>query len=143
MRWLDRDGMHPGPDLTLLMAVLLYRELRGVAPPTTDIVVHAPIYGVRSGLNARDFASRQRPDTSTKASIVYSADALREVVELTTDGCARPAASGRLTVARELGSAPAGTPAPTLRVATDELTPAQSADNIPGELPATRGATLR
>jgi hypothetical protein len=36
LRWFDRDGMHPGPELTLMMAVLLYRELFGVAARRPD-----------------------------------------------------------------------------------------------------------
>lgn len=49
LRWLDTDGMHPGPDLTLLMAILLYRELLGELPAAGELQVEAAIYGARSG----------------------------------------------------------------------------------------------
>jgi hypothetical protein len=88
LRWFDRDGMHPGPDLTLLMAVLLFRELHGASPRTMDLLVQAPIYGVSSGLRASQFASVQRPGTSTSRLITYDAETLHKVIELATHGCA-------------------------------------------------------
>jgi hypothetical protein len=42
MNWFAPDGMHPGPDLTLLEALLLFRRVHGVSPPPTPIVVRAP-----------------------------------------------------------------------------------------------------
>ncbi|HMN44528.1 MAG TPA: hypothetical protein PKE27_08150 [Povalibacter sp.] len=73
LRWLDRDGMHPGPELTLMMATSLYRELFGSFPPAGEIVVRAPIYPVSSGLSAEGFASAQPILPGTGASITYDA----------------------------------------------------------------------
>jgi hypothetical protein len=87
LRWFDRDGMHPGPELTLLMAVMLYRELFNSSPPATDIVVQAPIYQVSSGLRADEFASAQPVLTGTASSISYDAATVRAVLQLAESQC--------------------------------------------------------
>lgn len=46
--WLDADGMHPGPQLQLLEAVLLYRELTGEYPDAASFTVTAPMYTPRA-----------------------------------------------------------------------------------------------
>ncbi len=43
-RWLWSDGGHPGPDLTLMEAMQLYRQLYGSRPVAADLNVSAPIY---------------------------------------------------------------------------------------------------
>ena len=65
LAWHEADGMHPGPALTLLDAVQLYRSLFG-ASPVRGFDVAAPIYTASSGLRAelRDAdAPAPRPDT--------------------------------------------------------------------------------
>ena len=42
--WLYSDGMHPGPDLILLEAVLLYRNIYNELPGNADLLVSAPMY---------------------------------------------------------------------------------------------------
>lgn len=42
--WFNADGMHPGHDLILLDAVLLYTQMFGNAPPATGFRVDAPMY---------------------------------------------------------------------------------------------------
>jgi hypothetical protein len=42
--WFDADGMHPGHDLILLDAVLLYTQMFGNAPPAVGFRVDAPMY---------------------------------------------------------------------------------------------------
>ncbi|WP_417068624.1 hypothetical protein [Niveibacterium terrae] len=46
LAWFARDGQHPGPDLTLLQAVRLYREVYGALPREQTLDVVAPIYGI-------------------------------------------------------------------------------------------------
>ncbi|MGQ4660975.1 SGNH/GDSL hydrolase family protein [Lysobacter sp. F6437] len=46
--WHDPDGMHPGPQLQLLEAVLLYRELFGEYPDAAGLKVTAPMYTPRA-----------------------------------------------------------------------------------------------
>jgi hypothetical protein len=43
--WLAADGMHPGHDLTLLMASRLYASIFGAAPRAQALTVRAPMYG--------------------------------------------------------------------------------------------------
>jgi hypothetical protein len=50
--WLASDGMHPGSDLTLLYALVLYQALYGELPEATNVSVQAPIYGFDSGIKA-------------------------------------------------------------------------------------------
>jgi len=52
LAWFHVDGAHPGKDLTLLDAVLLYRQLYGAAPEPKSLTVNAPIYTTQSGLEA-------------------------------------------------------------------------------------------
>lgn len=42
--WFNADGMHPGHDLILLDAVLLYTQMFGKAPPAVGFRVDAPMY---------------------------------------------------------------------------------------------------
>ena len=46
--WHDPDGAHPGPQLQLLKAVLLYRELFGEYPGAAGFTVTAPMYTPRA-----------------------------------------------------------------------------------------------
>jgi lysophospholipase L1-like esterase len=87
LRWFDRDGMHPGPELTLLMAAMLYRELFNSLPSATEIVVQAPIYPVSSGLRADDFASGQTVLAGTASSITYDAATVRAVLKVADGQC--------------------------------------------------------
>lgn len=50
LAWFHADGMHPGEDLVLLDAILLYRQAFGSFPDTRDFTVDAPIYTSDSGL---------------------------------------------------------------------------------------------
>jgi len=51
LQWYDADGMHPGPALTLLDAIQLYRAIHGHLPER-GFSVAAPIYLPKSGLDA-------------------------------------------------------------------------------------------
>ena len=50
LEWLYKDGMHPGKALTLLNAILVYKQLYGTYPLVKAFVIDAPIYGIHSGL---------------------------------------------------------------------------------------------
>lgn len=83
-RWLAPDGMHPGPDLALLNAIVLYRAIHHAAPATMPLAVRAPIYGIDSGLVAllrTADAAPPRPDTPSEAS--YPADVVAAIVSAT------------------------------------------------------------
>lgn len=51
LQWYDADGMHPGPALTLLDAIQLFRAVHGRLP-AHGFSVAAPIYLPKSGLDA-------------------------------------------------------------------------------------------
>lgn len=63
--WLAEDGLHPGPDLTLLEAVLLYRELYRAWPAAVGFRVQAPLYAPQTRFDpprlASDYALQREP----------------------------------------------------------------------------------
>ena len=80
--WFDTDGVHPGRDLTLLQAVLLYRPILGTLPAAEPVFVSAPIYGVQSGLTERlRAANAPAPQPRTRRAISFSAKAVRELLD--------------------------------------------------------------
>lgn len=87
LRWLDADGMHPGPELTLLMATLLYRELFGEFPAAAGVEVNAPIYGVHSGPQASSFASSQLVQPNVASKVSYDRKTMELVINV-AEGCA-------------------------------------------------------
>ncbi len=52
LTWFAADGIHPGKDLALLDALLVYRTLQGAFPNAGALAIKAPIYGSTSGLTA-------------------------------------------------------------------------------------------
>jgi hypothetical protein len=42
--WINADGFHPGSELTMLMAIKLYRVAFGALPQARDVVVHGDTY---------------------------------------------------------------------------------------------------
>jgi len=72
--WFYTDGMHPGKDLVLLDAILLYRQAFGSLPDARGFTVDAPIYASNSGLTpeARP-ADAPPPKAGTPHGISYAA----------------------------------------------------------------------
>jgi len=48
MNWFASDGMHPGSDLTLVEALLLFKKVYGATPPASAISVRAPIFALKA-----------------------------------------------------------------------------------------------
>ncbi len=72
MAWFAPDGMHPGKDLALLNAVLVYQTLQGALPKPEPLAVTAPIYASKSGLTeALRQADAPPPLASTPAEAHY------------------------------------------------------------------------
>ena len=44
LRWYDSDGAHPGNDLILMQALLLYEIIYEEGPAGVEVIVEAPIY---------------------------------------------------------------------------------------------------
>lgn len=55
--WLNNDGTHPGHDLVLLNAMLLYRHLFGVVPDSNGFSVHAPMQGPSSQIASHTYTA--------------------------------------------------------------------------------------
>lgn len=73
LAWFHADGMHPGRDLVLLDAILLYRYAFGSLPQARDFTVIAPIYGVNSGLKPElRPATAPPPKADTRRRLSYA-----------------------------------------------------------------------
>jgi hypothetical protein len=82
LTWLANDGMHPGKDLALLNAILVYKTLRGSLPSPKPLTVKAPIYGSTSGLTETLRASGAPPPLpETPAKVHYSSDTLKKLLD--------------------------------------------------------------
>ncbi len=76
--WFAEDGMHPGKDLALLNALLVYRTLHGSLPQARAITVSAPVYGHHSGLTEElREADAPAPNPGTPDEMRYSAETLQ------------------------------------------------------------------
>lgn len=72
--WFAADGMHPGKDLALLNAVLVYQALHGALPKPSPLTVKAPIYGSVSRLTqALRHADDPPPMPETPGEVHYAA----------------------------------------------------------------------
>jgi hypothetical protein len=75
--WFSHDEVHPGPDLALLNALLVYRELSGRTPSAEALTVRAPIYQPTSGLTeALRSYDAAPPLLETPLEIHYPSDTL-------------------------------------------------------------------
>jgi len=82
LKWLRRkEGGHPGKTLTLLDAILVYKQLYGAFPAAKSFVVHAPIYGVHTGLKPKlRWASAPPPNANTQQPVSYSGSIIRKLL---------------------------------------------------------------
>jgi hypothetical protein len=81
LEWLRKAGGHPGKALTLLDAILLYKQMYGVWPAVKPFVVHAPIYGVHTGLKPRlRRANAPPPNAGVPQTVAYSATVITEIL---------------------------------------------------------------
>jgi hypothetical protein len=81
LEWMRKDGGHPGKALTLLDAVLLYKQLYGAWPAAKAFTVHAPIYGTHSGLKSKlRPADAPGPNADTPRTVAYSATVIGKLL---------------------------------------------------------------
>ena len=86
--WFYADGTHPGKDLVLLDAILIYKQLLGSYPAARSFTVNAPIYTSSSGLTQVLRAAESAPpkaDTPRKVSYA-SATADKILAIISKDG---------------------------------------------------------
>lgn len=81
LKWLRKAGNHPGKALTLLEATLLYKHMYGAWPATRSFTVHAPIYGVKTGLQPGiRHADAPPPSSGVPRTITYSTNMVRDII---------------------------------------------------------------
>jgi len=83
MEWFAADGMHPGHDLILMEALLLYEHLFDTRPASSELVVEAPMYSVSSGLTPElRSASDAAPREGTSFGKRYDSERLTRLMSL-------------------------------------------------------------
>ncbi|MBW8311828.1 MAG: hypothetical protein K0M64_07295 [Rhizobium sp.] len=83
LAWFASDGMHPGPDLTLLQALLLHKHLFARVPDAVDFTVEAPIHAYSAHLAAEAHRATDVPDGSKAAtSYTYGARHFARIARL-------------------------------------------------------------
>jgi hypothetical protein len=92
--WQASDGMHPGPALALLNAIILHRALLGTSPKPVALEVVAPIYGATSGLTEALRRAEDAPPLADTPRRIEYPPALVETVLQSLDA----GAMARLTV---------------------------------------------
>jgi hypothetical protein len=88
LAWFSMDGIHPGKDLAIVDAILVYKQLLGSYPDAMSFTVNAPIYTSHSGLTEDLRAADAAPpnaDTPHKVSYA-SATVARLLAMLNKDG---------------------------------------------------------
>jgi hypothetical protein len=82
LAWFSQDGsLHPGADLALLDAILLFRAIYGVLPLPIDVQVKAPIYTVKAGPSLELDAARRASGTAKlQADQNYSKDTIDRIL---------------------------------------------------------------
>lgn len=87
LTWFYIDGMHPGKDLVLLDAILLYRHLTGSDPAARDFIADAPIYTSNSGLAASlRAADDPPPQAGTPRAASYTAATIEKLLAVINRG---------------------------------------------------------
>lgn len=80
--WLYQDGGHPGHDLVLLEAALIYRNLFGALPDGQALVVNAPMYKPSAKFSAPSPVSNALPSSSDSPAYTYSASSVATVLQI-------------------------------------------------------------
>lgn len=81
--WFSTDGsMHPGKDLALLNAVLLYQVIYSASPALADFVVNAPMYTARYSPNLELIsADSVSANKGIEHNVVYPLQTLKVIVD--------------------------------------------------------------
>jgi hypothetical protein len=84
--WLYADHAHPGHDLVLLEAALLYRQIFGTLPRASGFSVHAPMYGPRTKFAPPSPTSRSVVSQGISQFHTYTADRVAAVLAIAAGG---------------------------------------------------------
>jgi hypothetical protein len=85
-QWLHADGAHPGHDLVLLEAALLYRQLFGPLPGAVGLTVHAPMYEPNTVFSAPAPTSHSISVGDAVPLHAYTADRVAGVLAIASGG---------------------------------------------------------
>jgi hypothetical protein len=80
--WLFADHAHPGHDLVLLEAALLYRQVFGALPNPAGFSVHAPMYGPNTNFSVPSPTSHSLASRVTPPLHIYTADRIANVLAI-------------------------------------------------------------
>jgi hypothetical protein len=82
LQWFAADGMHPGHDLTLLDALLLYERIHGARPAGSGFTIEAPVFAPKSGLKPElRSASAAAPQGGAARVATYDSDEVTRLVK--------------------------------------------------------------
>jgi hypothetical protein len=84
--WLYSDGMHPGADLILLEAVLLYRNIYSELLGNADLLVSAPMYIPSSKFSDPSPTSKSTNSSGVVAEHKYDSTTVSKVLQLVRTG---------------------------------------------------------
>ena len=84
--WLYADHAHPGHDLILLEAALLYRQIFGTLPRSSGFSVHAPMYGPNAKFAPPSPTSRSVASQGISRLHTYTADRVAAVLAIAAGG---------------------------------------------------------
>ena len=82
MNWFASDGMHPGSDLTLMEALLLFKKVHGTTPTASAICVRAPIFALKAPPLEIRSASSVKDISGVRDGIDYEADRVAVLLSL-------------------------------------------------------------
>lgn len=83
LAWFYADGMHPGKDMVLLDALLIYKQIFGTYPNAKSFVVKAPIYTNQSGLSeSLRAANAPPPKADTPRALSYPSTTVKKLLNL-------------------------------------------------------------
>lgn len=81
LSWFAADGFHPGRELALLNALLVYQAIQGELPGPGPLTVTAPIYGSTSGLKETLRHSNTPPPLkTTPLEVRYASDVVQKLL---------------------------------------------------------------
>jgi hypothetical protein len=84
--WLFADRAHPGHDLVLLEAALLYRQVFGALPSPGGFSVHAPMYGPNAKFSAPSPTSHSAASQDVAPLHIYTADRVATALAIAAGG---------------------------------------------------------
>lgn len=83
LAWFADDGMHPGPDLTLLQAMALHAQLFNRVPDAAELAVMAPIHSQSAHFTPEVHSAHETAgDSEAAMSYRYEAEQLTRIGEL-------------------------------------------------------------